>query len=306
MKSYVPRLATLMLTLACAPAGAAAPEPIAIRSAPTQAPRAIIPAPPLPTEATPVLAGKATPIAAVTSVGNGQAGYVHYFLITHPDGDLEYQVGIELEDQRIAWSFPDAGVMVSEFVKKGTINSNDKVYKIEHLHGIRPFLHDADMGALQKELARRVAQWIDAETPYCLFRRAGEAFCLSCGDFVVRVLYPGPHPLFPALPRDFVRMTGAAYTTDDLLLYFVGLHGLPDKRAMLAKLATLEMPALMREDIIAMIDDTESTPPPATAAAAAKTVPASTSKNTAAVQQPTVKPAPPGRIATRRMLGKKI
>ena len=40
-------------------------------------------------------------IKAVTSAAPGQAGYVHYFLLTHPDGSREYHVGIELSDQQI-------------------------------------------------------------------------------------------------------------------------------------------------------------------------------------------------------------
>jgi hypothetical protein len=237
-------------------------------------------------------------IRAVTSAGPGQAGYVHYFVITHPDGDLEYQVGVELEDQRIAWSFPTAGVTVSNFIKRGTINVHDKPFQIEHLHGIRPFANDAEMRLLQKALPQRVAQWVDSDTPYCLLRQPGQQFCLSCGDFVVRILYPGNHPLVPALPHDFLRMTGGAYTTDDLLLYLVGLHNLPDKRSMLDKLATLDLPAVMREDIVSMIEGiTPSTPP----AAVAVTPPPATQ----AAQKPAVKPAA-GKIAARRQQARKL
>ena len=141
--------------------------------------------------------------------------------------------------------------------KKGTINANGKDFKIEHLHGVRPFANDAQMRALQKELTQRVAQWVDNETPYCLFREPGGRFCLSCGDFVVRILYPGTNPLIPALPRDFSHRPGAASTTDDLLLYLVGIYNLPDKHAKLARLAVLDLPANMREDIITMIEDSE-------------------------------------------------
>ena len=205
---------------------------------------------------------------AVTAVGRGQAGYVHYFVITHPDNSLEYQVGVELEDQRIAWSVPNAGVIVSEFIKKGILDANGTSFKIEHLHGIRPFANDAQMQVLQKELTQRVAQWVDNETPYCLFRKPGESFCLSCGDFVVRILYPGFSPLVPALPKDFSRGHGKAHTTDDLLLYLVGIYNLPDKHAKLARLAALDLPGSMREDITIMLDDGEPDIPAATAVAA--------------------------------------
>ena len=255
------------------------------------------------TQVVTVNSSHAKPLKAVTSVGSAQAGYVHYFLITHPDDSLEYQVGIELEDQRIAWSFPEAGVMVSEFVKKGAITANGKPFKIEHLHGIRPFARDAEMRLLQKDLTQRVAQWVDNETPYCLLRQPGQAFCLSCGDFVVRILYPGTHPLIPALPRDFLRSVGAAYTTDDLLLYLVGLHDQPDKHAMLAKLATLDIPVVMREDLLAMIQGSTPDVPATSVAAAPRTSPAI--PGTPAAQR-AAKPATAARIAARRTQAKKL
>jgi hypothetical protein len=243
------------------------------------------------------------PVVAVTSSGLGQAGYVHYFLITHSDNSLEYHVGIELDDQRIAWSFPNAGVIVSEFVKNGTINANGKNFKIEHLHGIRPFSNDAQMRMLQKELPQRVAQWVDNETPYCLFRAPGEPFCLSCGDFVVRILYPGTLPLIPSLPKDFSHAPGTASTTDDLLLYLVGIYNLPDKYAKLARLATLDLPANMRADIITMIEDNEpDESEPATAIAA---TPLPATKPPVITASPAAKPVQ-SKIASRRPQNKKL
>lgn len=302
MKHYVGMLSAALLGLAnisvCATSWSLKPVPPAVATSPAAAASA-----PTTANSKPAIASGApstTPVKAVTTVGLGQAGYVHYFLITHPDGDLEYQVGVELHDQRIAWSFPEAGVIVSTFIKAGVLTVNGKTFKVEHLHGIRPFVRDTDMHVLQKELPRRVANWIDDETPYCLLRQPGQPFCLSCGDFVVRILYPGTHPLIPALPRDFLRTTGSAYTTDDLLLYFVGLHGLPDKRAMLNKLATLQIPAVMREDITAMLENVETAPP---ATVAEKPAPAT---NASAKAQPAIKPAGTGRLATRRTQGKKI
>lgn len=243
----------------------------------------------------------ATPSAvkAVTDVGPGQAGYVHYFLLTHPDGELEYQVGVELEDHRIAWSFPGIGVSVADFVKQGVMHSDGKRFLVKHLYGVRPFANEADMHKLQKELTARVAQWVDAQTPYCFLRERGQPFCLSCGDFVVRILYPGNHPMIPALPNDFLRMTGAAYTTDDLLLYLAGLHQMPDHAAMLKRLATLDVPAIMREDLITMIQAADPAPPPATQTAIAKpAVPAA--------QATAAKPAAAGRIATRRQQARRL
>ena len=247
---------------------------------------------------------KSPHVTAVTSSGRGQAGYVHYFLITHQDASLEYHVGIELEDQRVAWSFPNAGVMVSEFIKNGTVNANGKDFKIEHLHGVRPFADDAQMRALQKALPQRVAQWVDNETPYCFYRIRGEPFCLSCGDFAVRILYPGAHPLVPALPQDFLHASGAAPTTNDLLLYLVGVNNLPGKPAQLARLAALDLPANMRDDIIAMIEDGEPYAPHATAAASQVPLVATASlaaSPTASPPKPT-----PSRIASRRTQNKKL
>lgn len=234
--------------------------------------------------------------AAVTATGAGQAGYVHYFLITHPNGDLEYQVGIELDDQRIAWSFPEAGVMVSEFIKRGAISVKDSTYKIEHLYGLRPFARDADMRLLQRELPRRVAQWVDDGVAYCLMRTPGQPFCLSCGDFVVRILFPGTHPLIPALPSDFLRAGGGMASTDDLLLYLTGLYSLPDSPAMRARLVALDLPAPLRDDLRSMIERMEPEAPTVAQAPAPAPValPAST------------KPASGRRVAIRRTHTKKL
>lgn len=245
---------------------------------------------------------KSPGVMAVTSTGRGQAGYVHYFVITHADKSLEYHVGIELEDQRIAWSFPNAGVIVSEFVKNGTITANGNHYKIEHLYGVRPFADDGQMRILQKEMSKRVAQWVDNETPYCLFRQPGEPFCLSCGDFVVRILYPGSNPFVPAFPRDF-HIPGTASTTDDLLLYLVGVHILPDKHAKLAKLATLDLPASMRNDITAMIEASE--PAEFLDTAIAKTPAPAPSVAKASPPASQAKPAG-SKIASRRQQNKKL
>ena len=194
---------------------------------------------------------------------------------------------------------PNAGVIVSEFIKNGVLNANGTVFKVEHLHGIRPFPSDAQMHVLQKELTQRVAPWVDNETPYCLFRQRDDPFCLSCGDFVVRILYPGATPLVPKLPADFVRQLGVGYTTDDLLMYLVGLHNLPNKQAKLAQLAALDLPAGMRADITTMIHDSEPDAPAATAVAATPDT-----KTPAAKASPE-KPAT-SKIASRRQQNKKL
>jgi len=118
---------------------------------------------------------------------------------------------------------------------------------------------------------------------------------------VVRILYPGPHPLIPALPADFVRVTGAGYTTDDLLLYLVGLHELPDRRAMLAKVDALTLPAAMREDLIAKLKGGEAEAPAAIATQTALAVPAARAN-----QKATAKPAAPATVVIRRQQTRRL
>lgn len=233
-----------------------------------------------------------TDILAVAKVGDGQAGYVHYFLITHPDGTLEEQVGIELEDQRIAWSFPGAGVIVSEFVSNGILVVDGKKFFIEHLHGIRPFRTAVEMQTLRRELGPRVAFWIDNETAYCVMHQPGEAFCLNCGDFVLRILFPGNNPQMAGLPESFTNMPGDMQTTDDLLIYMLGLHELPDVQARQQRLTALKLPDSLRLDVAAMLQ-----PENATLAAA-------TPKATAASGTPEKKSR--SRLAIRKSQNKRL
>lgn len=216
-----------------------------------------------------IITNEKSDIHAVTKVGDGQAGYVHYFLITHPDGTLEEQVGIELEDQRIAWSFPGARVIVSEFINNGILVVDGKKFFIEHLHGIRPFRSVAEMQTLRKELGSRVAYWIDNETAYCVMRQPGEAFCLNCGDFVARVLFPGTTPQLVGLPEAFTQSLGDMPTTDDLLIFMLGLHELPDAQSRLQRLSGLNLPESLRLDVAAMLQPENAAVAAATRAATA-------------------------------------
>ncbi|MBY0270883.1 MAG: hypothetical protein K2X06_13510 [Burkholderiales bacterium] len=215
-----------------------------------------------------------TGIHAVTNVADGQAGYVHYFLITHPDGTPEDQVGIELEDQRIAWSFPGAGVIVSEFVRNGALDIAGKTFFIEHLHGIRPFRTAGEMQSLRKDLSRRVAYWVDEETPYCIFRQPGERLCLNCGDFVAHILFPATNTLMAGLPAEFTRNPGNMVTADDLLIYMLGLHKLPDAKTRLQKLATMDLPYSLRRDVAEMLQADQPALAAATEASTAGPAPA--------------------------------
>jgi hypothetical protein len=197
----------------------------------------------------------AAPVMLATRTGEGQAGYVHFFLIKYPDDTAETQIGIELPDQSIAWSFPGLGVMASPFIESGILHEDGKPYEVQHLYGIRPFPDEASMRVLQRELAGRIAPYIDHETPYCYLRSRTDPFCLSCLDFVARVLFPGHFPDFPNLPRDFERTTSSPqYSTEDLLLYFLGLHDLPTRAARFNRLEQLALPENLRADASRLIE----------------------------------------------------
>ena len=224
-------------------------------------PSAVLAAPHKPGARIYATAERASGPLAVTGVGRGQAGYVHYFVITHPDGTLEDHVGIEMEDQRIAWSFPGAGILVSPFVKQGVIEAGGSLYRVEHLHGVRPFRTAREMQTLRQDLVRRVAIWVDSQTPYCVFREPGQPFCLSCGDFVLRLLFPSSNLISASFPRDFLRNTGVTPTTDDLLTYMLGLHLLPDYRTRMTRLATLDLPASLHQDVANMLRAQRDTAP---------------------------------------------
>lgn len=200
------------------------------------------------------------PVVTTTTAAPGQAGYVHYFLIKRPDDSLETQVGIELADQRIAWSFPELGVAVSPFIESGPLPVNGKLYEVQHLYGIRPFPDDKSMHVLQQEVARRVSPWVDDETPHCDLRPLGGDLCMSCLGFVMRILFPGSTPGYPALPSDFRRVgPDAYYTTEDLLMYLAGLHGIPTREARLKRINALSLPGSLREDLVQLVSATDPT-----------------------------------------------
>ena len=189
------------------------------------------------------------PVLAVTATGAGQAGYVHFFIVSQPDETLEIQVGIELPDQRIAWSFPDLGVVVSPFIEAGPLRAGGKEYYVWHQYGIRPFPNDPAMVSLRKELVGRVDSMVKAGMPYCL-DDGPRSNCMSCLGFVLRVLFPGRQSDYPNLPRDFWRAGYAAkYSTNDLLLYLTGMLELPTREARLGHLARLSLPKELREDV---------------------------------------------------------
>ncbi len=188
------------------------------------------------------------PPHTASGVAPGQAGYVHYFLLRLPDESLEIQVGIELPDQRIAWSFPNVGVVISPFLDGEAMQAGDKSYEIWHLYGIRPHADAATMVKLQKELPARVDRWVKAGIPYCLDDSPG-ANCMSCLGLVLRALFPGRAD-YSALPRNFWRASmGSRYTPNDLLLYLTGMLDLPDRNARLQRINLLELPPDLRLDL---------------------------------------------------------
>jgi hypothetical protein len=187
----------------------------------------------------------------VTAPGAGQDGYIHYWVITAPDGEQEIQVGIELPDRRIAWSFPELGVQVRPFIAQGDIHASGKVFRIQHHYGLRPFANDTVMRNLRSALEFRVAYWVDNNTPYCLLNGLTREICMSCMGFAMQVLFPGKTPAYPEVPRDFPRIgSDGYYTTEDLLLYLAGLHKLPTDAARRQQISTISGPQSLQEELI--------------------------------------------------------
>lgn len=194
----------------------------------------------------------ATPLHAVTSAAPGQAGYVHYFLLRMPDDSLEVQVGIELADQRIAWSFPDLGASVSPFIDAGTAEAGNRSFEVWHLYGLRPFADEAAMTRLRRELPARIERWLKAGLPYCL-DDGPRAQCISCLGFVMRALFPGRSG-YPEIPASFSRARADhKYTPNDLLLYLSGMLELPDRSARMRRLQQQTLPPGLRDDLEELI-----------------------------------------------------
>jgi hypothetical protein len=221
------------------------------------------------------------PVVAVADTGTGQTGYVHYFVIEGPDGERETQIGIELEDGRIAWSFPELGVTVSPFIKSGQLEANGKRYAVQHRYGLRPFADDKAMAALRGNLWARVVPWVEDETPYCNLMTRSDRVCLSCLGFVMRILYPARAGSFLSLPADFRGASSSFYiTTEDLLLYQTGLQGIASHQARLRRIARLNVPAELREDLIELVTTAD-----AEEKAAADSAPAPSAKSRSQAQR---------------------
>lgn len=198
----------------------------------------------------------------VSGTAPNQAGYIHYFVITGPDGEPESQIGIELPDDLIAWSFPEIGVVVTPFIKSGLIRANGKSFEVEHLYGLRPFRDDESLRVLQRALPERTGWWLDEKIQYCDEERPSNRLCVSCLGFVLRVLYPGASPALPAVPADFRSVRKNIYTTEDLLLYLAGVRIDVSRDARLKRIASLDVPESLREQLvrIASVDAATATP----------------------------------------------
>jgi len=202
----------------------------------------------VPVRQTPAEGMKTLPV--VTAAGVGQTGYVHYWVITAPDGEEEIQVGVELSGGRIAWAFPELGVQVVPFIAEGEVDARGQRFRVQHLYGLRPFADDAAMRAFREQVEHRVAYWIDNDTAYCYSGTREREICLSCMGLVMQVLFPGKTPAYPAVPRDFPRIGGdLQYSTEDLLLYLTRLHLLPGETARRQRIAVLGGPPALKEEL---------------------------------------------------------
>lgn len=241
----------------------------------------------------PVASTKARPAAVpavpavVTSNGEQQAGYVHYWVIIAPDGEEETQVGIELPDRRIAWSFPGLGVHVSPFIAEGEVDARGKVFKVRYLYGIRPFANDTAMRTLRGNLMRRVAPLVRNQVPYCELNGVTAELCMSCMGFVSQVLFPGKTPEYANFPRNFPRVAGEDYhTTEDLLLYLTGLHTVRGESLRQQRLAAIGGPPALQEELRRLSAKLPETQPVMVAAAAKPPVKRRASASKAATRRP--------------------
>lgn len=205
--------------------------------------------------------------SVVTASGADQAGYVHYWRITAPDGEQEMQVGVELPDQRIAWSFPGLGVHVAPFITAGEVDANGRVFQVQHLYGLRPFASDTMMRSLRSSLMRRVTPLVRQQVPYCELNGVTPGLCMSCMGFVAQVLFPGRTPEYANFPRNFTRIDGEHYhTTEDLLLYLTGLNTLTTDAARKRRLDAIGGPPALQEELVRLTAKlAESSPVVATA-----------------------------------------
>jgi hypothetical protein len=190
------------------------------------------------------------PVVSVNGTAPGQAGYVHYFVITGPDGEAETQIGLELPGDRVAWSFPNMGVTISPFIASGHVIANGEPYEVEYLYGIRPFPDEASMSLLRRNLETRVSWWVGQKAPYCDEENPSHELCVSCLGFVLRVLYPAETPSSHALPSDFLGARKDVYTTEDFLMYLAGVRVNASRQSRLKRIKALKVPPHLRQELV--------------------------------------------------------
>ena len=196
-----------------------------------------------------------TPPEVVDGPRPGQTGYVHFFLLETPEGDDEIQIGIELADGRIAWSFPEIGASMMPFIRSGSVSIGGRAYGVQHLYGLRPFPDAESMAALRAALWQRIAPLVENGTPYCNPFLRSQSLCLSCLGFVQEALFPGRMTGSPAMPADFPRTRSRLYyTTDDLLLYLTGFHEITAALERARRIEELTLPSYLKEELWQLVE----------------------------------------------------
>jgi hypothetical protein len=136
------------------------------------------------------------------------------------------------------------------FITAGEVDAGGRMFRVQHLYGLRPFADERAMRVLRENLRQRVAFWVDDETAYCFSGTREREICLSCMGFVMQLLFPGKTLAHPAIPRDFPRIGGDLhYTTEDLLLYMTRLHELPNGQVRSQRIAVMGGPPSLQEEL---------------------------------------------------------
>ena len=198
--------------------------------------------------AAPTQLRSAAEVSVVTGLA-GEAGYVHYFVITGPDGEPETQLGIELEDGRMVWSFPEAGVFLAPFLAAGSFTIGNIRYEVEHLYGLRPLRDNASMRTLARELPTRIAPYVEERTPYCDENGSADRFCLSCLGFVLRVSTRAIHGATqPCLPTSDCAQGRLLYRGPAALPH--GCSCRRDTATRARRIEALAVPEPLREELM--------------------------------------------------------
>ena len=196
----------------------------------------------------------AAPQPMVSAMHANQAGYVHFWEMTLANGELETQVGMALQDQRIVWSLPGLGVRVTPFMANGVLALEGQRFQLRYRYGLAPLLSPQALEVFRQSLLRRVAVIVGRRIPYCPLNGERPGVCMSCMALVSQLLFPGQRLDYPLFPPQFPRVAGESYyTTEDLLLYLSGFDRLPST-ARDAQLAQLQASPALREDLLRLTE----------------------------------------------------